>query len=100
MKSSVAKCSILVGKNAVKPHAAMVEIANSLGSAISKPEWFRCLDCGSAWGGSAIPVSVDLEKVSCSNCYGDNVQLIGININVPEQWEIDGSEARPRRVSR
>lgn len=57
------------------------------------PWEFCCQGCKLRWGGRYIEVGVDLDKVSCSNCYSDNVRLTQIKIEVLE--DSDFSEGGP-----
>lgn len=47
-------------------------------------EFAACYDCKIKW---ELESSVDIKTVSCSNCYGDNVYLVGLRLWFPKWSE-------------
>lgn len=88
MTTSIVKCRIAVGKNAYLPYAKMNGLGNRLGSVSNTPWSFRCNTCKQVYG--EMSTTSDLCTVSCSNCYSDDMFLTEIQINVPDDWEVNG----------
>lgn len=75
------RCRIRIGKNARAPLKQMRRAADK-----KHPGWFgidpetvRCGDCGCKWDTSSL---AQVETVSCSNCYSDNVWLTALRVEM------------------
>ncbi len=92
MTTRIVECSILVGKHAQHLEKKMTGVAKSTGAAFLSPWKFECRQCKAAFGGTEIDAAVDLKTVSCSNCYSDLVFMKAIRVQIPEDWEVNGSD--------
>lgn len=95
MTTKIIDCHIRIGCKAKNPRAAVERAAERHG-AVDWTGWeIVCGDrtCRMSGGtGSELSVGMDLKTVSCSNCYGDDVWLTKIRLQIPDRWEVDGSE--------
>ena len=46
----------------------------------AEPYRFRCHRCGQVWSAADMFSGFDVAKVTCSNCYSDNVSMTAIKI--------------------
>lgn len=82
METTIVICKIKVGLNAKTPLNSMCKSALKYNYNAVWPWEFVCKDCKTRWGGAYISVDVDMKKVSCSNCYSDNIILTKYKIEV------------------
>ncbi len=86
IKTVVIPCSIRCSKNARERMWLVVRAAEP--RAISaEANAYVCLRCHQTWDCRDIAGSSDIENISCSNCYGDNVLMTSLRSDVPsEAW--------------
>ena len=79
IKTRIVKCNVRCGKFAKSPIKQMIRAGGRYGSRGTDPWGFRCAGCRCEWDG--LPLA-DIREVSCSNCYGDNIRLVAIRIEI------------------
>lgn len=48
------------------------------------PNMLRCRQCGTYWA-ACTPLNTDIEEVTCSNCYSDQVFMSSVKIQLFEE---------------